>query len=886
MRRSLPLVLALVLVAAFAVPGAGAAADRADGGPVDAARTGVAQLGSLDVSDPVIGIATFPGRTPTDADAQRLEGLGLEVQLTSNLPLAIVRGPVDAMLTAVEHGYAYDVYPNERLETFDRTSSAAIGADTVWEDLGYDGSGVGVAVIDTGVDATHPDLEERVTHNIKILGSEYVESYNDEFSIVVPVDEGPYNNSDTSGHGTHVAGIVAADGSGDAELVGVAPGADIIGYGAGDVLFLFTVIASFDHVLEHHEEWGIHATNNSWGSSWRPFDPLHPINLATRALYDEGIVTVFAAGNSTEEMKLNPWSMAPWVISVGSTTLSAERSGFSSGGLKYDNSLPVELPEDGHLRFTGDRIGVYNPDVSAPGTSINSAGTPTGAGVLSPTEPGGSTELSGTSMAAPHVAGLVALLFEANPDLTPEQVKQVLQVTATDMRDGSPFWHSGYGFVDAAAAVELVTSNRFRNAPEQTLRVLQRGADRDVLAAREHRVLVSDHFWFEALPVSLGGSDAYELTFEVDSATEAIRATTSFATDLGLVGINLFHDWSLTLRDAAGEVVSDEYEWSGSAGLTALQTDVPEDAEFGEWTLEVAGEAFAADGVVLHNRTVSVAIAQLEEQEAVVDEPDFTPRDTMEMFFVGDVPDGAEDAGNGTATASTGPSVAPSPEGCTFTEDGVAGGGMTPASPEDEECEAGFVGYAWNYGAGIPATFVSEPLEADTTFGGDATLVTYLAEAWQPVWSQAFATTLAYEISAVGPDDDRIAIAGGDVDETPAVGPEAERGEYTFEVPVTEVPAGYSIRIDMRFSGFYTSAMRMLYGGDEFADAGLTLTTDRMLGNRVDAGPGGDQTITDPSVGSAVADVALPATGAPAWIVLALGMLLLAARLRGATRAD
>lgn len=76
------------------------------------------------------------------------------------------------------------------------------------------------------------------------------------------------------------------------------------------------------------------------------------------------------------------------------------------------------------------------------------------------------------------------------------------------------------------------------------------------------------------------------------------------------------------------------------------------------------------------------------------------------------------------------------------------------------------------------------------------------------------------------------------------------------------------------------------YGGDDFADAGLTLTTDRVLGDRADAGPGeGDQTTTERSVDEGVADVALPATGAPAWIVLALGMLLLAARLRGATRA-
>lgn len=909
--RRFPLVLSLViaLVAALALPApspAGGSSAHAsevtaspDPTPGGAVKRGVTALRALPSTAEIdIGIATFPDRAPDADDARRLESLGLEVQLMRNLPMAIVRGDISAMIGAVERGYAYDVYPNERFETHDRASSAAMGAPEVWDELGFDGSGVGIAVIDTGVDATHADLENRVTHNIKIVGSEYAESYDDTFSIVVPVDEGPYNNADTSGHGTHVAGIVAADGSGDPDLLGVAPGADIIGYGAGDILFLFTVIASFDHVLEHHEEWNIKATNNSWGSSARPFDPLHPINLATKALHDAGVATVFSAGNSYDEMQLNPWSLAPWVISVGSTTLATERSGFSSRGLMYDNSLPVELPEDGHVRFEGDRIGVYNPDVSAPGSDIVSAGTPTGVGVLSPTEPNGSTSLSGTSMSAPHVAGLIALLLEANPDLTPDQLKQVMQVTATQPRDGSMFWETGYGFVDAPAAVELVTSNRFRNAPEATLRVLQRQADRDVLAAREHAVLTSDHYWFEpTLPASVGGAHTEEFTFEVAQATDAIRVTTAFAADLGLVGLNMLADWRLTLYDAEGTELGVSDISSGDSGHSWLQVafdELDDEPVFGDWTLEVSGDFAVTDGV-WYNPQVWVAVAHLEAQEAQTDEVEFEPGEQVALHFASGGDDAEAGASGESMTAASSPStadspaVAPSPEGCTFTEDGVAGGTLTASAPgEDDDCEAGFAGYAWNYGADIPVEFTSAPLTETVTIGGEATITTFLAETTQPIWSAAFATTQSYSLTAVGPDGDEIQISGGDLPETPEIGPTAERGEQTFEVHPTEIPAGYELRLQMRFTGFYTSAMRMLYGGGDFTDAALTLTTAADGPGAAAFGPGdGDDTDDVAGDDAAVLGAAggdLPATGAPAWALLALALMLGAVGLR--TRLD
>jgi len=260
----------------------------------------------------VDGIATFGGAMPASSRLDGMRALGLRVQGFQNLPLALLRGPRSAMVQAVTSGLAADVYPNERLRLESVASDAAIRANEV-QALGIDGAGVGVAIVDSGIDATHPDLRNRVTHNVKIVdGSAAGLSTT---PLVIPVDQGPYNDSDTSGgHGTHVAGIVAADNT-DGQVLGVAPGAELIGYGTGDAVFIFSILAAYDDMLTHRADWHIRVANNSWGSSFRLFDPDEPINQATKAAHDAGIVVVFAAGNETTEMAINPYSVAPWAVS-------------------------------------------------------------------------------------------------------------------------------------------------------------------------------------------------------------------------------------------------------------------------------------------------------------------------------------------------------------------------------------------------------------------------------------------------------------------------------------------------------------------------------------------------------------------------------------------
>lgn len=119
----------------------------------------------------VDGIATFAGLMPTATQLDGLKSLGLRVQSFQNLPLALLRGPRSAMFDAVSGGLATDVYPNEQLRFYSNASNIAMNVDKV-QAMGLNGQGIGVAIVDSGIDATHPDLANRVKHNVKIVDPE------------------------------------------------------------------------------------------------------------------------------------------------------------------------------------------------------------------------------------------------------------------------------------------------------------------------------------------------------------------------------------------------------------------------------------------------------------------------------------------------------------------------------------------------------------------------------------------------------------------------------------------------------------------------------------------------------------------------------------------
>jgi serine protease AprX len=265
-----------------------------------------------------------------------------------------------------------------------------------------------------------------------------------------PIVEGLPNTDLVMGHGTFVAGVIAGTGAASgSHYGGVAPGARLLGVSCGDVS-LFYVLSGIDYILSQRVAQNIRVVNCSFGISG-VFDANDPVNIATRIMHDAGISVVFSAGNRGDQPNsLNPYSVAPWVIGVGATTKRGSLSSFSSRGAA------------GH--------GIFHPTLVAPGEAIVSARAfgvnVVGTAGLAGIDPSGQNDLqsipspylprytlsSGTSFAAPHVAATIAMMLQVNPGLTPDQIKNILQETATPML-GYTRYEVGAGQLNTHAAV-------------------------------------------------------------------------------------------------------------------------------------------------------------------------------------------------------------------------------------------------------------------------------------------------------------------------------------------------------------------------------------------------------------------------------------------------
>jgi serine protease AprX len=579
---------------------------------------GASALGGLTPDAPVRGIATFDA-VPNAAQVAALQAVGLTVQPMKHLPLALVRGTVGAMEAAVGTGAANDVYPDERIELLDQASADAMGAAGP-RGSGLTGKGVTVAVIDSGCDASHPDLADHVTHNVKLYSAEYVNIAPDSSNtVVVPIELGPYQNSDLgSGHGTHVAGIIAADGHTAPEHIGVAPDANLVCYSIGEVLFTTAVVTAYDHLLDQPQLWGVKVINNSWGNSFQQFDPRSPVAVATKAVADLGVNVMFAAGNSGRtdtEMSLNPFSEAPWVTSVAAEDTNHVRGSFSSNGLQFDNSQPVTIGAGGHTVFTGNRIGIYHPDVTAPGVAISSTCDTAGTAV-GPCPPGSNTTASGTSMASPHAAGAAAVLLQANPSLTIDQVRSALQATAapvTATAGGPPlgFWQVGYGHIDLASAVDLVRASGFARQISRA----QAAADRRVLGSTGYTVPTSDFWTWDAPRASVAGTDSRTFTTDVPSTTTHLKVTLSHPS-LAAVGSNGMN-YVVTVIDGTGQVLGKTTESASGAGTASLLVDLQAAAAHsGTFTFQVSGQRSVSDPDTLDSESALGRVVVLQVAQA------------------------------------------------------------------------------------------------------------------------------------------------------------------------------------------------------------------------------------------------------------------------------
>ncbi|HEX6624802.1 MAG TPA: S8 family serine peptidase [Pyrinomonadaceae bacterium] len=191
------------------------------------------------------------------------------------------------------------------------------------------GRGVTVAVLDTGLDATHADIAGRVVRNVKLADLLGLPLLGFGYPLNV---EGLPNTDLASGHGTFVGGVVAGSGArSGGKYAGVAPGARLVGLSAGDAGLLF-VLAGFDYLLDRGPSLGVRVVNCSF-SAGTVYDANDPVNVATRMLTDAGVNVVFSAGNEGPGAgTLNPYAAAPWVVSVGATDARGRLAAFSSRG--------------------------------------------------------------------------------------------------------------------------------------------------------------------------------------------------------------------------------------------------------------------------------------------------------------------------------------------------------------------------------------------------------------------------------------------------------------------------------------------------------------------------------------------------------------------------
>ncbi|WP_238431678.1 S8 family serine peptidase [Streptomyces cavernae] len=300
----------------------------------------------------------------------------------------------------------------KRKATLDK-SVPQIGAPTAW-DAGFDGKGVKVAVLDTGVDQTHPDL----------AGQEIAEkNFSDSEDSV-----------DRVGHGTHVASTVAGTGAkSDGKLKGVAPGARILdgkilddrGYGWDS-----DIIAGMEWAVAE----GADVVNMSLGGTdTMGVDPLE--ETVNRLSAESGTLFVIAAGNEGEqgESTVGSPGSADSALTVGAVDKDDKLADFSSRGPRVG---------DGGLK----------PDLTAPGVDIAAAAST--ASAMEEQFPAGTPGyalLSGTSMATPHVAGAAALLAQQHPDWTGERIKAAL--TGSTKPDPYSAYQQGTGRTDVARAI-------------------------------------------------------------------------------------------------------------------------------------------------------------------------------------------------------------------------------------------------------------------------------------------------------------------------------------------------------------------------------------------------------------------------------------------------
>ncbi len=354
-----------------------------------------------------------------------------------------------------DHGDVFRVHDDRPIGTHNYRTSVTVGATTVRNTMGLTGAGVGVAVIDSGITSWHDDLTN-YSSKLYPYGNQRVSKFVD----FVNGRSLPY---DDNGHGTHVSGIIAGNGYDSlGQKAGIAPGASLISLkvldanGSGSIS---RIIAALNWVAANAKTYNIRVVNMSVGANIRESYFTDPLTLAVKRVTDMGITVVCAAGNFGKNASgqeqfggITAPANAPWVLTVGASSTNGTLTRLDDTLGDYSSRGPTAIDF------------IAKPDLVAPGTGTISLAVPGStfytskpqyllAGLL------GSANmpylaLTGTSMAAPVVSGTVALMLQANPNLTPNLIKAILQYTAQVYPGYKPL-EQGAGFLNTYGAVKL-----------------------------------------------------------------------------------------------------------------------------------------------------------------------------------------------------------------------------------------------------------------------------------------------------------------------------------------------------------------------------------------------------------------------------------------------
>jgi serine protease AprX len=443
------------------------------------------------------GIGLSYSTDVTDAHLNDLSALGMNVVDVIESVDAVLLGVVNTSLI-YQLADLQDVVMVERygeIHLYGDIQTPAVKAKTsslypgAW-DLGVSGDGVVIAMVDTGVDNEHPGLNEKF-----VAGYDAVCFVHSDPACIASggrVEDGSFDPDDGNQHGTACMGMAAATGldangeqtdfygaAPDAALVDVRIGTDA---GAGPFEnyllsqeFYESAMNGLQWIIDHKDdawagadesEYGIDIISLSWGITSHEAGGSDGSDMHSRILDDAmlaGIVVSVAAGNDGPDNDgLSGMGSSDLSITVGATddvnTVEREDdtiAGYSSRGPRRDNG-------------DGNPLNELKPEVTAPGTNIIQAeGCITSGGCSNffggdASDNGYTGRGSGTSYATPSVSGIIALMLETNPDLSPAEVKEILKLTAERRGDASapevdPFWNRdfGFGMVDAYAAVSM-----------------------------------------------------------------------------------------------------------------------------------------------------------------------------------------------------------------------------------------------------------------------------------------------------------------------------------------------------------------------------------------------------------------------------------------------